>query len=284
MEGNGRIIVVAGATGHQGGASTRHLLEHGWRVRAITRHPDSDHARMVAGFGAEIVQADLLDRSTLDGPLEGAYGVHSVETFREAGMEGEIDEGRNLVDAARAAGVRHFTYDSVIGADQADPPAGWVKSKHELEGYLRDSGLPYTIWRPATFMENFLGQRDDIAAGVMTGMGGPDEMRQLIAVDDIGRFVALGFTDPDTWLGKTTEIAGDRMTNAKVAETFARVLGRSVDYLQTPPPQAMPPSAPPKQADLEMLRAALPGLRTLEDWAREVDWHRVAEPVGRMRE
>ncbi len=273
MDPSGKTILVCGATGHQGGASARHLLEDGWTVRALTRHPDTDAARALAGLGAELVVGDLLDRASLDQAIRGCYGVHSVQTYREAGIEGEVTEGRNIVDAAKAAGVEHFVYSSVIGAGEQSPRLDYVRSKPELERYLRDSGLEWTIFRPCTFMENFLWQRDDLAAGVLRGFEPPDAAHQYIAVDDIGRFVALALREPGDWLQTTTLIAGDALSMNEVAEVLGRALGRPVRYERLAPPAGVPaPAASPEIADLDRLRRLLPVLKTLEEWARSVDW------------
>jgi uncharacterized protein YbjT (DUF2867 family) len=79
MSGNGRTIVVTGATGQQGGATARHLLAEGWRVRALTRDVTKPAARALAAAGAEIVQADNEDRSSLERAMQDAYGVFSVQ-------------------------------------------------------------------------------------------------------------------------------------------------------------------------------------------------------------
>lgn len=282
MERSKKIIVVAGATGHQGGAAARHLIADGWQVRALTRHPDQPAARALAGMGAEIVRADLLDRASLDAALTGAYGCFSVEAPGEAGPEGEFTEGRNLADAAQAAGVEQFVYDSVQGAGAASPMP-FVAPKIWLEAYIRDLGLPHTIWRPSTFMENLLRQREDIVAGVLRGPDSPDTIRQMIAVDDIGRFVALAFARREEWLGKATVIAGERLRAADVADVLGRVLGHEVRYEQIPPAQGMPvpPKQPAEPADIVGLRAIMPDLKTLEQWARTVRWE--TEAAGSRR-
>jgi uncharacterized protein YbjT (DUF2867 family) len=119
-------------------------------------------------------------------------------------------------------------------------------------------------------MEDYLAQRGEIQAGTLTGYDAPTDTKQLIAVDDIGRFVALGFRERDTWLERTTDIAGDRMTAEQVAGVFGQVLGHAVRYEQAQPSRATPPAGPRPQVDIEALRGVLPGLRTLLDWAREV--------------
>jgi uncharacterized protein YbjT (DUF2867 family) len=70
-----RLILVCGATGSQGGAVTRRLLDRGFRVRGLTRNPQKPEAQALAEQGAEVVQGDMEDRSSIDRVLEGAYGV-----------------------------------------------------------------------------------------------------------------------------------------------------------------------------------------------------------------
>jgi len=273
MEANGRTILVTGATGHQGGAVARHLLDDGWHVRALTRHAETPAARALAESGAEVVVGDMLDRASLDAAVRGAHGVYSVQNL-SAGAEAEVQEARNLADAALAAGVRHFVYSSVRGAE-IESGMPWMVSKHDVEMYLRSLDLPLTIWRPVTFMENFLREKADLLAGHLKRSMPASTPWQYIAVDDIGRFVALSFCEPERWIGQATAIGGDGMTLGEVAEVFARVLGRPVAFEQIEAPEGMPAPVPappgspgPTLADIAFLRAVLPDLQTLEGWAR----------------
>ena len=207
MNPGDRIILVTGGTGHQGGAAARNLLADGWHVRALVRDAEKPAARALADAGAELVLGDLNDRASLDAALAGAYGAYSVQTGR-GGLAEETAQARNLADAAVAAGVQHFVYSSVRGADR-DSVLPWIVGKVEHERYLRTLELPITIWRPVTFMENILGQTEAILGGKVSGMEPPDVVHQWIALDDIGRFIALSFREPETWIGRATEIAGD---------------------------------------------------------------------------
>ena len=261
-------ILVLGATGHQGGAAARHLLEDGWKVRALLRDLNKEAAQALAEQGAELVTGDLRDRDAVDHAVEGCYGVFSVQTPRD-GVDAEVEEGRNVIEAAKAAGVRHFVYDSVIGAEQeSDLP--WVRGKRILEQSLRESGLPATIWRPTTFMENLVDhQREGILGGKVVLSQPADESHQWIAVDDIGRFVALAFREPDTWIGQATTIAGDECTGAELAAALSRALGIEVRYEQAAPSGGGWASSPrPQQADIAALRRELPNLLSVEEWAR----------------
>jgi uncharacterized protein YbjT (DUF2867 family) len=268
MDRSDKTILVTGGTGRQGGAAARHVLADGWHVRALVRDPEKPAARELARAGAELVVGDLTNRASLDAAVAGAYGVHSMQTFREAGFDGEVAEGTNLADAAAAAGVRHFVYVSVFGAD-SEEGAPWVMSKRRIEAHVRETGMPCTIWRPVTFMEDFFSQRGDIRAGHLRTPNAADWIKQMIAVDDIGKFVALAFRDPEPWTGKATEIAGDAMPWTKVAEVFSRVLGRPVVYETIDPRPGMPTPQPPRMiVDIEALRESVPDLTSLADWVR----------------
>jgi uncharacterized protein YbjT (DUF2867 family) len=273
MDRSGLTILVTGATGHQGGASARHLLADGWKVRALVRDSGKPAAQALADAGAELVVGDLLDRDSLDTAVAGVYGVHSVQTPFGSGFDAEETEGRNIADAALAAGVKHFVYSSVIGAD-LDAGMPWVVSKHHIEEYLHSLDLPLTILRPTTFIDSLLGQRESILDGTLTGFLSADEPHQWIAVDDIGRFVALAFEQPAEWIGRTVVIAGDELTGEQAAAALSLGFGVPVSYEHVPPPEGMPapkpaePGSPaPAKADIVWLREQLPDLTTLAEWA-----------------
>lgn len=277
MERKDLTILVVGATGHQGGAAARHLLEDGWHVRALAHHPDAPEARALREQGVELVPGDLLDRDSLNSAVEGVYGIFSMQTPAGVGFEAEEQEGKNIANAAKAAGVEHFVYSSTEGADR-DAGPGWIRSKHHIEEYIHELDLPATVWRPVTFMENYLGQRDEILAGTLKSPAWPETMAYLIAVDDIGRFVALAFRRPETYLGKTMEIAGDSMTMLDVAQTFSEVLEIPIEFEHVEHPNAPPPPRPEPgeiqrvRADIAECRRMLPDLATLGTWIEATGW------------
>ncbi|MDQ2692029.1 MAG: NmrA family NAD(P)-binding protein, partial [Chloroflexota bacterium] len=75
----GKIIVVVGATGRQGGQVVRHLLKQGWRVRALTRKPEGKKAAELKALGAEVVRANLDDKTSLEAAFGGAYGLYDIQ-------------------------------------------------------------------------------------------------------------------------------------------------------------------------------------------------------------
>lgn len=282
---NDKVLAVTGATGQQGGVVARKLLAEGWRVRALTRDSSKPAAQTLAEAGAEFIAGDMDSRSDLDAAFEGAYGVFSVQNFwlPNVGFEGEIRQGKNVADAARAAGVQHVVYSSV-GAAHRGMGQKHFESKWIIEQYIHSLNIPYTILRPAAFFENFNWERAFLLNGTFNALGlHPEKERQLIAVEDIGVFAVLAFTNPEQYLGKTVELAGDALTEAQLADTFAKVIGRPVKLVQPAGSENGDSNeemtamfkffnGEAYDADIPALRKLHPGLLRFEDYLRRNGW------------
>src|SRR5215472_1395622 len=127
-------ILVTGATGRQGGAVVRHLKKRGCRVRALTRNSSKPSARALAESGVEVVSGDLDKPDSLLAALRGMRGVFSVQNWWETGTAGEIRQGKNVADAARAAKVELLVYSSVGGAQKQPDITHW-RTKWEVENH-----------------------------------------------------------------------------------------------------------------------------------------------------
>src|SRR5262249_45119759 len=230
MTTKGTILVI-GATGRQGGASTRHLLARGWSGRALVRDPAAPAALALADRGATLTQGDLDDRASVERALDGTYGAHSVQAYLPRDPEREIRQGTTVVDAARAAGVKHLVYSSAAGADrQIGIPE--TDSKWVIEERIRAAGVPATILRPAYFMDNLDFMRAWILGGPGTMPLPPDRYLQMVAGDDIGAFVALAFDRPGALLGRAVELAGDDLSMREIAQVLGRVTDRSIQFTE----------------------------------------------------
>lgn len=84
-----KLILITGITGNQGGAVARHLIGKGFKLRGMTRKPDSDKAKALAKQGVEIVKGDLNDSASVRAALKGVWGAFAVQNTWEAGVEGE---------------------------------------------------------------------------------------------------------------------------------------------------------------------------------------------------
>jgi uncharacterized protein YbjT (DUF2867 family) len=228
----GRLILVTGATGRQGGAVLRHLRERGFSIRAVTRDPEKPAARQLVGHNVEVEHADLDDPASIARALEGVYGVYSLQDWTR-GVETEVRQGKNLIDAANRARISHVVYSSVGAADK-HTGIPHFDSKAAIEEHLRASGVPYTIIRPVFFIENWLGIKSMVDGGAIAWPLSPEKRLQMIAVDDIGGFVAMAFEHPGRWQGRAIDIAGDDLSMGQIAQAFTRASGREVRYQQIP--------------------------------------------------
>ena len=289
-----KTVLVTGATGRQGGAVIRHMLPKGWKLRALTRNPDGHEAQVLARQRVEVVQGDLEDPDSIGRAAIGVYGIYSVQDFWAVGAKREVQQGKNVANAAKKADIRHCVYSSVGGAERNTKLPHW-ESKWEVENYIRQLGLPATVIRPVSFMETYY--IDQVEIGILKGkladpIGG-NKSYQTIATDDIGAFVALAFERPSEFIGKALEIAGSELTNVEAAKVFSRVLGKPVKFQRIPLPvvrlllgkefHAMFRwfNEAGYQADIPGLRRAYPEihLHTLEEWLRMEGWHKRARRV-----
>lgn len=277
-------ILVTGTTGKQGGAVADHLLKNGWKVRAFTRDPSQKAAMKLKKRGAEIVQGDFNDYDSLLEAMEGVYGVFSVQDFWSAGYDGEVTQGKQIADAAIEQDVQHVVYNSAGGADR-NTGVPHFDSKRKIELYIAEQDLPYTIFRPVFFMETFTWEQilNEIKEGSLSMGLAPDNKLQMIAVYDIGYFVAFAFENPGMFLGKSIEIAGDELTPLQITEQISDRFGNDIEYNPVPIEELNKVSEEMAimfkwfnkeefQADIDRLRKWNPELKTFEDWLKKINF------------
>lgn len=283
-----KIILVTGASGRQGGAVARNLAAGGWPLRALVRDVEKQTARALKARGIELVKGDLEDRASLDRALRGVYGVFSVQTWAENGVASEVVQGRNLADAAKAAGVKHFIYSSVGGAERRSGIPHF-DSKWEIEEHINAIGLPVTVFRPVFFMHNFNAPEihSSILGGILAMPLRVDRPLQMLAVENLGDFVRLAFEDPNDYIGKAVELAGDEMIMPRAAEIFGKLIGKTVHYVEQPVKDIRRFNRDIAKmfewfnehgyrADIPALRALHPRLMNLETWLKKTRWAMVA--------
>jgi len=285
-------VLVVGATGKQGGAVARALLTRGHKVRALTRKPDSMAAQGLAKKGAKLVLGELLDLPTLTEAARGVDAVFGVTTPYEAGTATETEQGINLVNAIKEAGVAHFVFSSVGSADK-HTGIPHFDSKHEVEKHIVKSGVPYTIVGPVFFDENWLSpwflpslKEGTVALGIPT-----DRKLAHVSVEDIGNFVTLVLERKDEFLGKRIDIASDDLTGEEVAKLISAQTGRPLGFFQIPIEAVRRQSADFAKMyewfdevgydiDTDTLRRDYPevGWTSFEDWAKRQDWSVLDQP------
>ncbi|WP_030159952.1 NmrA/HSCARG family protein [Glycomyces sp. NRRL B-16210] len=268
-------VLVTGATGRQGGATARSLLAAGVPVRALVRDPATDRAKAVEALGAELVTGDLHDRDSLIKAAEGARAVFSVQmpAFTEDGIDfdGEVAQGVNLVEAAKAAGVPQFVHTSVTGAGRHTETPGWAEgrwavepsfnAKSAIQDRVRAAGFPHwTLLKPGFFMENFLPSMAyllprGIEGGIVAVLK-PETRLSLVAVDDIGTAAAAAVAEPERFNGIELELASDYLSMTEIAQTLSHALDKHLPAPDMTVQEALEAGMPPMGASLEWLNEA----------------------------
>ncbi|MEW9547721.1 NmrA family NAD(P)-binding protein [Nonomuraea sp. NPDC050783] len=180
------MILVTGATGNAGGALVRTLAGTGTPVRALVRRPVEHLAGQPAGGPVEQALGDLNDPASVAGALEGVRGVFLLAGYAR------MDE--TLAALARA-GVEHVVLLSASAAEAADV-SNPVSAYHvESERLVRESGVPWTILRPRTFMSNTLRWADQLKAGDVVRDSFPDVAVATVDPLDIAAVAAAALTE-----------------------------------------------------------------------------------------
>ncbi|MFJ3790696.1 SDR family oxidoreductase [Kitasatospora sp. NPDC090091] len=246
-------LLVTGGTGTLGGHVLPLLRAAGRDVRVLTR------TARPAADGVTYVTGDLLGDEGIDAAVAGVGTVLHLA----GGAKGDDVATRNLVRAARRAGVEHLVYISVIGADRL--PLGYFRSKLGAEQAVADSGLPYTTLRAAQF--------HDLALKVATGMaklpvvpapGGirwqPVDSREVAA-----RLVELALDEP---AGPVPDLAGPTVyPMAEMVRGYLRASGRRRPMLPVRVPGKVGRAY--RAGDNLTLIGAQTGRRTWEDFLAE---------------
>ncbi|MEJ2503424.1 MAG: NmrA/HSCARG family protein [Gemmatimonadota bacterium] len=250
-----KVIAVVGATGAQGGGLARAILDDPdseFRVRALTRKPESDAARSLAERGAEVVQADLDDLDSLRKAFEGAYGAYCVTNFWEhLSPEKEKAQAAHMAEAAAGAGLQHViwstfedTRDRVpLDDDRMPTLQGSYKVPHfdakaEADDEFRDRDVPTTFLRTSFYWENFIHfgsgpQRGEDGVLALTMPMG-DRPLPGISAEDIGKAAYGIFKRPGKYIGRTVGVAGEHATGQRMASAMSEAFGEEVRYNDVP--------------------------------------------------
>src|SRR6202140_4515380 len=258
----------------------------GHRVKALTRKPDSNAARQLMSAGADLVTGDLGDAASVLKAASGVATMFLMGNSNEAGTEEETRQGIIAAEAAKAAGVGHLIYSSVADANKKTGIPHF-ESKYLVEKHVAGLGIPYTISAPASFMENIVAPWSigALSQGTYAFPMPPKRVLQLVALADIGAFVAALIERRDQVFGKRFDLAGDELSGEEQARILSHAIGRPINYQEIPIAAARQQSEDVAlmfewfdrvgaDADIAALRRDFSEVRwhSFADWAREFDW------------
>src|SRR5690606_32383937 len=206
--------------GNIGGAVARSLLSKGIKVKVLTRNVASSNAIALSNIGATLIKGDLNDVATFQDHVADVDGIFCVLPL-EKNKESEIKKGKCLADLAHHHKIAHFIFSSVISAGEVTNVPHW-DSKTEIENYIKELQLPYTIIRPASLYENFLFPqvRKNIVRGKMVYPLNKNVVQQFIGARDIGEIATKIFLNARQYIGKTLPVAVEQMDMHQVTDLF----------------------------------------------------------------
>lgn len=235
------MILVTGGAGFVGSHLIRRLRKDDLAVRAVVRNPSQ--AQTLKELGADVVFGDISDTTSLDKAAAGCDRViHLVgiiqetrgATFRSV----HVDGTRNVLEAAKKAGIRHFLYQSALGT-RPGAKSVYHKTKWEAEELVRASAIPFTILRPSLIYgagDQFTIRLSDMIrrAPVLPVIGSGASKIQPLYIDDEVSCITKAVTG-ESFLNEIYEIGGpEQLTYEQVTTEIAEVMGVRRPVLHLP--------------------------------------------------
>jgi uncharacterized protein YbjT (DUF2867 family) len=236
----GKVLLI-GVTGGTGYPVVQGVLDQGITdLRILTRKIDLNRPSLaqLSHAGLELVEANLDDATSLTDAFAGVQQVYCHATAGDSAKPDprEVSRARELAQAAKASGIRHFVYNSAGGADRHSG-IGHIEQKYQVEQILNQAGLPTTMLRACLFMEEFWKRytRPSVLKGSFSFAVQPNKPLHLITTRDMGRVAAYVMKHPERYIGQAIELAGDVLTPQQMADVFSKVQGKPVIYKEVPP-------------------------------------------------
>jgi uncharacterized protein YbjT (DUF2867 family) len=216
------MFLITGATGNNGREVVKQLVDIGQSVRILVRNPEK--AGDLQKLGVETATGDLENPESIDRALQGIEKA----LLLPANSLQQVQQERNFIEAAQRANVQHLVKFSALGADLPNPPVSLLRWHAEAEQILRDSGIPFTIIRPTTFMQNMLGSAATIQSEGKFYMALGDARVAQVDVRDIAAVIVAVLTQSGHE-GKIYTVTGsEALTYGEVAEKLSAVLDKEI--------------------------------------------------------
>jgi uncharacterized protein YbjT (DUF2867 family) len=231
------MFLVTGATGSLGRRIVRLLRTQEQAVRAFVRL--SSQYSELEQRGASIFIGDLLQPRDIEKACRDVQFVISTHGSNETsgGSAQDLDYRANidLIDAAKAAGVQHFVFISVLGADRGYEDAPVFKAKWAVEQYLQASGLNYTILRPSGFAANLLPLAERFRqTGIYVLIGDAKIRTSIVSTDDLAA-IAIKSTTVEGARQQTLSVGGPEiLERSDIPLIFGRIFHKESIVINPP--------------------------------------------------
>ncbi|MET0545675.1 MAG: NmrA family NAD(P)-binding protein [Caulobacterales bacterium] len=223
MAGTGaKKILVTAAHGNQGRVLLPRLRDAGFSVRALRATPGREDE--VKNLGAsEVLVGDATNRDLLRRAVEGVDAIYYVCPTANAQ---EREMGAAIIDTARELGTPHFIYSSVL-----HPIASKMlqhKAKRDVEEYLLEANIPYTVLQPADYMVPFVFQAA-FSSGLWEQLYDLNRGQAMVDLHDVADVAVKVALEKDAHFGATYQLCAPGNHNAyDIAGAITRVTGKAI--------------------------------------------------------
>ncbi|RIA88282.1 hypothetical protein C1645_713380 [Glomus cerebriforme] len=240
-----KLVVVSGATGAQGGSVVNALLATGhYKVRGLTRKPDSDKAKALAAKGVEVVKCELSNKDDVKKALTGADIAYIVTNFWDQSIVGtdvkeEERQGKMIADVAKEIGLNWLLYsslpDTTVESDGKYPDIVHFAGKNHVEQYIRSLEIPNSTFIYLGFYSQNLGifvplipkENGEIEV-IFPYLEENDKLPMIDSENDTGPIVAKIIEEgPSKWNGKKVPVAGEYATVKSIIESLTKTTGKT---------------------------------------------------------
>jgi NAD(P)H dehydrogenase (quinone) len=226
------MILVTAATGHLGTATIDYLLKKNIpasQIAGLVR--DEQKAAALSAKGIALRKGDYFDAAALEKAFQG---IDTLVFISSGSIENRVNQHRNVVNAAKASGVKHIIYTSVLKASETLKFTAGIDHYH-TETFLKEAGIPYTFFRNTFYMEvlpMFLG------GALKSGQwyyAADNAKVNVVARVDIAEAIANVAIAPATHANKIYEIAGNQSYSFnEIAGVVSKIVGKTISYIPVP--------------------------------------------------
>lgn len=223
------MILVTSAGGGAGRSLVRELSSRQLKLRAFVKNDAQARAARTDG-ATDVFVGDIQSTSDIDAAM---VGVSTLFHASPTSIVREVSMARALATAARANGVEHIVYFSVIHPEIAE--MFHHQEKLRVEGIFEKSGIATTFLRASHFMQNYLDFWEFLLAGTLPYPSSPKSVMGVVDVEDVCLVAANVLASPDTHLNRIYDLSTQELDRNEMARIWGEVLGHRVTAVRLPP-------------------------------------------------
>lgn len=227
------MFLVTGATGDLGRRIVYRLRDQEKSVRGFVRL--TSRYSQLEHQGAEIFIGDLTQERDIEKACRGVQYIISTHSNPNDPQGVDYRANIDLIDAAKQANVEHFVFISVLGTDRGYEDSPVFKAKRQVEKYLQNSGLNYTILRPSALASSLLPLAERFKqTGLYLLIGDPQNRTSVVSTDDVAA-IAIDSVTKEGAKNQIFPVGGPEIiTREEIYKIFSRVFKREPIVLNPP--------------------------------------------------